>query len=94
MQPLTSQSAPHSAAWIAQTWISFALAVGFTAVGIFFLPVSAWIRAYLTMGLFFTVASTVSVAKTTRDVHEASKLVARVDEARVERLLADHHPLK
>jgi hypothetical protein len=94
MHPLPSQPAPHSNAWLAQTWISFVLAVGFTSVGIVYLPVTAWIRAYLTMGMLFSVASTVSLSKTLRDTYEAQKLVARVDEARVERLLVDHHPLK
>jgi hypothetical protein len=94
MQPLSTQSSPHSSAWLIQTWISFILALAFTGIGVFYLPVSAWIRAYLAMGMFFTVASTVSLSKTTRDVYEAGKLVARVDEARVEKLLSDHHPLK
>jgi hypothetical protein len=34
------------------------------------------------------------MAKTTRDIHEAKRLTARVDEARVEKLLNEHHPLK
>jgi hypothetical protein len=46
------------------------------------------------MGLAFTVGSTISMAKTTRDNHEAKRLTARVDEARVEKLLSEHHPLK
>jgi hypothetical protein len=42
----------------------------------------------------FSVSSTFTLAKTIRDNHEATKLVARIDEARVEKILTEHHPLK
>ncbi|MGQ0506871.1 MAG: YiaA/YiaB family inner membrane protein [Myxococcaceae bacterium] len=37
---MTSPNLPqsHSSAWVAQTWISFALSMGVTALGIWFLP--------------------------------------------------------
>ncbi len=85
---------PHSGAWIAQTWISFVASLGTTAIGILYLPVDIWVKAFLGMGLLFAVGSTISLSKTLRDVHEASKLHVRVDEARVERLLAEHDQLK
>lgn len=89
-----AQPEPHSPAWIAQTWISFAVSVGACALGIWVLPVDPWIRGYLAMGLLFVLGSTLNLAKTARDQHEAHKLVARVDEARMEKLLAEHNPLK
>jgi len=88
------QPEPHSAAWVSQVWISFAVSVGATALGVFFLPVDEWVRGYLAMGLLFTIGSTLNVAKTTRDIHESTKLTARVDEIRMEKLLAEHNPLK
>jgi hypothetical protein len=87
-------SNPHSAAWIAQSWLTFGLSLTATLMGIFALPVDGWIKGYLGIGFVFTVSSTVSVSKTTRDIHEAKRITARVDEAHVERLLAEHHPLK
>jgi hypothetical protein len=63
-------------------------------IGIVNLPVDNWVKGYMGMGLTFTVGSTMSVAKTTRDNHEAKKITSRVDEARVEKLLSEHHPLK
>lgn len=84
----------HSSAWIAQTWIAFAVSVGMTAIGIAYLPVDVWIKAFLAMGLLFSVGSTLSLAKTVRDEHEAKRLSARVDEARIQRILAEHDPLK
>ncbi len=84
----------HSAAWVAQTWISFVVAVGITGMGIWFLPVDTWVKAFMGMGLLFTVGSTFSLSKTVRDQHEAESLRKRIDEARVNRIIAEHDPLK
>ncbi len=84
----------HSPAWIAQTWISFAAAVGVTSMGIWFLPVDPWVKAFMAMGLLFSVGSTFSLAKTVRDQHESESLRKRIDEARVNRIIAEHDPLR
>ena len=84
----------HSTGWVVQAWASFVVSVAAMTFGILNLPVDNWVKGYMGMGLAFTVGSTVSMAKTTRDNHEAKRLTARVDEARVEKLLSDHHPLK
>lgn len=84
----------HSKGWVIQSWASFILSISAMGIGIIFLPVNGWVKGYMGMGLLFTVGSTISIAKTTRDIHEAQKITARVDEARVEKLLSDHHPLK
>ncbi len=83
----------HSTAWVAQTWLSFVLSVGVTAVGIWNLPVDTWVKSFLGMGLLFTVGSTFSLSKAVRDQHEMEQLGTRIDEARVSRLLSEHDPL-
>ena len=85
---------PHSPAWIAQTWISFALSFGLTLVGIYAMPADLWVKGFLAMGVLFTVASSVSLSKTLRDQHESERLTARIDDARVSKLIAEHDPLK
>ncbi|HEY9872089.1 MAG TPA: YiaA/YiaB family inner membrane protein [Candidatus Obscuribacterales bacterium] len=92
MQQLGSQK--DSAAWIFQTWVAFVLSVGMTTVGIVNMPVDAWIKGFMGMGLAFSVGSTFTLAKTQRDLHEAKRLAARIDEAKVEQLLTQHHSLK
>ena len=87
-------SSAHSPAWLAQTWISFFVASATTTIGIWFLPVDSWIKGFMCMGLLFTIASSLSLAKTVRDVHEGTRLAARIDDARVSRLMAEHDPLK
>ena len=51
-------------------------------------------RAFLALGLLYVVTSTFTLAKCVRDQHEASRVVHRVDEARLERFLAEHDPFK
>ena len=81
-------------AWIFQCWASFILATSTTAIGICYLPVDIWVKGFVGMGLTFSVGSSFTLAKTIRDNHESTRLTARIDEARVEKILADHHPLK
>lgn len=58
------------------------------------LPVDNWVKGFMGMGMTFSIGSSFTLAKTIRDNHEAYKLISRVDEARVEKLLADHDLLK
>lgn len=81
-------------AWIFQCWVSFILAISTTAIGVIYLPVDIWVKSFVGMGLTFSVGSSFTLAKTIRDNNEATRLTARIDEARVEKILADHHPLK
>jgi hypothetical protein len=78
-----------TAAWIFQVWASFLLSIGATAIGILWLPVDAWIRAFLGMGLVFSVGSSLSLAKTLRDNHEAGRLLNRLSEAKAEKIIRD-----
>jgi len=81
-------------AWIFQCWASFIISLSATSIGIFYLPVDMWVKSFVGMGLTFSVSSSFTLAKTIRDNNEATRLTARIDEARVEKILADHHPLK
>lgn len=78
-----------TAAWRFQVWASFVVATAATAVGVAYLPVDAWTRGYLAMGLLFTVGSAFNLAKTVRDEHEAKRLVSKLEDATANRLLRD-----
>jgi hypothetical protein len=43
----------------------------------------------MAIGLYFTVSSTLILAKTIRDAHEASKLINKISDARTEKMLKD-----
>jgi hypothetical protein len=76
-------------AWRVQCWVAFVLAVLSTTLGIYALPLDTWPRAFIGIGLWFTVSSSFALAKAERDRHESSKLSAKVTEHQVERVLRD-----
>ena len=82
-----AQSSQHSGAWITFTYASFVASVAMVGVGILFAPIEIWIKAYFAMGAALLVQSCITMTKTLRDVHESSKLVNRIEDARAERLL-------
>lgn len=79
----------HSPAWVFFTYLSFAVAIGMTTIGIFVLPIDLWGRAFLSMGLLMTVQSCITMTKTQRDMHEGTRMVNRIEDARTEKLLMD-----
>lgn len=83
----------HSTAWVIQTWLSFVISVGATSIGIIYLPVDGRTKGFMGMGLAFSVGSTVSLTKTQRDLHESRKLLSKIEEAKVEKLITDHNNL-
>ncbi|MBD0270886.1 MAG: hypothetical protein ICV73_03055 [Acetobacteraceae bacterium] len=86
MDPVTHQT--HSGAWAAFTFASFAASLGMVALGILFLPVDLATRGYMAIGMLMLVQSSITVTKTMRDRHEGTRLHKRIEEARVEELLA------
>ncbi|MEH2310320.1 MAG: YiaA/YiaB family inner membrane protein [Nostoc sp.] len=89
----TAGTQKDSAGWIIQTWAAFILSISMTTFGIINLPVNSWMKGFMGMGLAFSLGSTFTLAKTTRDLHETRRLTARLDEAKVEKLLSQHDPL-
>ncbi|MFN7144076.1 MAG: YiaA/YiaB family inner membrane protein [Myxococcota bacterium] len=85
---------PHSQAWTLQVWISWLVAVFAMLGGILFVPATIWVKGYLFIGLWFVIGSTMNLAKTIRDNHEASKIHSVIHDARLEKILAEHDPLK
>lgn len=93
MANITINQKPTSA-FYAQATISFGVSVAGVLLGVAYLPVSGWIRAFLALGLLYAVTSAFTLAKCVRDNHEANSVVHRVDEARLERFLTEYDPLR
>ena len=91
MSNITINQKPTSAFYL-QSAISFGVSVLGVLVGVASLPVSSWMRAFLALGLLYTVTSTFTLAKCVRDQQEANSVVHRVDQARLERFLSEHDP--
>jgi hypothetical protein len=77
-----------------QAAISFAVSLTVTIIGIGYLHDSRWVRAFLALGLLYVVTSSFTLAKCIRDRHEESAIVSRVDQARLEKLLAEQDLLR
>ncbi|MER6026696.1 YiaA/YiaB family inner membrane protein [Streptomyces sp. NPDC001851] len=83
-----------TAAFYGQAVASFSVAMAATAVGIYQLDANAWVRAFLAIAVLYLVTSAFTLAKVIRDRQEAGQIVSRVDQARLEKLLAEHDPFE
>jgi hypothetical protein len=79
----------HSQSWVNFTYASFLASVAMLGAGILFMPLDLWVKAYFAMGVLMLVQSCITLAKTVRDVHESTKLVNRIEDAKTERLLME-----
>lgn len=57
----------NTAAWDFQAWAAFAISALALGIGIYHAPVTAGVKPFLFMGMFFTIGSTFTLAKTMRD---------------------------
>lgn len=82
-----------TAAFLVQCVVAFGVSFLATLAGILFLPLDPWQRLFLAISVLFLVSSTFGLAKVVRDQQEAATVRVRLDEARVEKLFAEHNPL-
>ena len=87
-------SAKNTNAFFAQSAIAFGVAVFAMLVAIYYLPGESWPKAFLALGTLFLTTSAFTLAKCVRDAQESQYVVSRLDQARVDRILADHDPWK
>ncbi len=85
-------SSPTTVAFYVQAALSFGLAMVAVTVGIVYLPVDPWVRGFLVVGVLYLVTSAFTLAKCVRDRQEENSVVTRVDQARLDKLLAEHDP--
>ncbi|MFC3996940.1 YiaA/YiaB family inner membrane protein [Nocardiopsis sediminis] len=77
-----------------QSVLSFGISVAGVFVGTVYLPVDPWMRAFVALGLLYVVTSAFTLAKCIRDRQEESAVTSRVDQARLDRLIAEHDPFR
>ena len=63
-------------------------------VAVYYLPADPWVKAFLALGTLFLTTSAFTLAKCVRDAQEDSSVLSRLDQARVERVLAEHDPFR
>lgn len=88
----TPVTTPTTTAFYVQAIISFAVSAGSVAIAISVIPAGNWVRAFFALGLLYLITSTFTLAKVVRDRQEVNTILGRVDQARLDRLLAEHDP--
>ncbi|MBE3203615.1 hypothetical protein IHE48_22095 [Frankia sp. CH37] len=94
---MTTAKAPvprTTTAFMVQATLSFSISVIAVLYAIAHLPGDAWMRGFLLLGTLYIVTSTFTLSKCVRDHQEASAVISRVDQARLERLMAEYDPFK
>ena len=81
-------------AFYVQAAISFGASLAVTVVGIGYLADSRWVRAFLGLGLLYVVTSSFTLAKCIRDRQEDVSIISRVDQAKLDKLLAEQDVLQ
>ena len=89
--PVKQQS---TAAFYGQAVASFAVALAAVGLGILYLDANAWVRSFLAIAVLYLTTSAFTLAKVIRDRQEAGQIVSRVDQARLEKMLAEHDPFQ
>ncbi|MFW0792532.1 YiaA/YiaB family inner membrane protein [Gordonia sp. CPCC 205515] len=83
---------PTTAAYFLQAAIAFGISLATAVVGIFYLPIDPWQRGFLGITLLFLTSSTFTLAKVVRDRQEQTTVRNRLDEARMDKIMAEHDP--
>jgi hypothetical protein len=90
----TPNQSKNTNAFFAQAAISFGVALVAMVLAILYLPVDPWIRAFLGLGVMYLTTSTFTLAKCVRDAQENLTVISRIDQARVDKILAEHDPFR
>ncbi|GEP32449.1 hypothetical protein NSZ01_02170 [Nocardioides szechwanensis] len=90
----TPSTSKNTNAFFVQAALSFGIALMTMLFAILYLPVDPWIRAFLGLGTMFLTTSCFTLAKVVRDAQENQYVVSRIDQARVDKILAEHDPFR
>ena len=90
----TPNPSKNTNAFFLQAGLSFGVALLTMIFAICYLPADPWIRAFLGLGTMFLTTSSFTLAKCVRDAQESQAVYARLDQARVDKILAEHDPFR
>jgi hypothetical protein len=90
----TPQQSKNTTAFYMQAGISFGVALLTMIFAVIYLPVDPWVRAFLGLGVMYLTTSSFTLAKCVRDAQENQAVYARLDQARVDKILSEHDPFQ
>lgn len=94
MNDLPPMPSRNTTAFFAQAAISFGVALIGLTFAVLYMPGDPWMRAFIGMTTLFLVSSSFTLAKVIRDQQENQAVTQRIDQARVDKLLAEHDPFR
>ncbi len=83
-----------SAAYHLQAVISFGVSLAAVGLALWNMQADPWVRAFLAVSVLYVTTSAFTLAKVVRDRQETTAVLSRVDQARLDKLLAEHDPFK
>jgi len=90
----TTPAPPTTAAFHLQAVLSFGVSLAAVIIGVLYLPADPWVKAFLGVGILYVTTSAFTLAKIVRDRQDSLNVVSRVDQARLDKLLAEHDPFR
>ena len=88
----TESTQKNTSAFYLQAAVSFGVSLFAMLAAIYYCPADPWVKAFLALGTLFLVTSSFTLAKCVRDAQESTQIVTRLDQARVDKILAEHDP--
>ncbi|MGW6689487.1 YiaA/YiaB family inner membrane protein [Streptomyces sp. NPDC054961] len=82
----------NTGAYYGQAVASFGVAIAAVALGIYNMDADGWVRAFLGIAVLYLTTSAFTLAKVVRDRQEVTQIVSRVDQARMEKMMAEYDP--
>lgn len=90
---MTNSTSPRTtAAFYVQAMISFGIALSAVVIAIYHLPAEPWVQGFFALSTLYLVTSAFTLAKVVRDRQDEESVTSRVDQARMDKLLAEHDP--
>lgn len=89
-----STTAKNTTAFAAQAAISFGVSLFAMLVAVYFMDADPWIKGFLALGTLYLTTSTFTLAKVVRDMQDDSTVMHRLDQARLDKALAQHDPYR
>jgi hypothetical protein len=89
-----STTAKNTTAFAAQAAISFGASLFAMLVAVYFMDADPWIKGFLALGTLYLTTSTFTLAKVVRDMQDDSTVMHRLDQARLDKALAQHDPYR
>lgn len=86
----TKYQTGNTQSFYALAWISFAVSFLGMAIGLIYLPIDIYQKAFLGMTYLFSVSSCLVLAKVVRDKQEEQDYIKKIENAKTEQMISKY----